>query len=96
MRIAFSSQHYPIVNTGSNKYATYITRGLAALGHDITVFATQTSDATEVLAAIITALEDKQNGRITTRFSKTALHTCSWERTTRLTSKLYGGLQVKR
>jgi glycosyltransferase involved in cell wall biosynthesis len=49
MRIAFSTQQYPIVNTGSNKYATYITRGLAALGHDITVFAAQTSDATEVL-----------------------------------------------
>lgn len=49
MRIAFVTQQYPIVNSGSNKYATYLTRELAALGHDITVFATQTRNATEVL-----------------------------------------------
>jgi hypothetical protein len=70
MTIAFSTQQYPIVNAGSNKYATYITRGLTALGHRITVFATQTSDATEVLAATIAALDDIQNGSITKGLAK--------------------------
>jgi len=49
MRIAFSTLQYPKIDAGSNKYATCLTRGLAALGHDITVFAAQTNDATEVL-----------------------------------------------
>jgi len=54
MRIAFSTQQYPSLDGGSHKYATYLTRGLAALGHDITVFAALTNDAAE-------ALEEQKN-----------------------------------
>lgn len=49
MRIAFSTLQYPSIDGGSHKYALYVTRGLAALGHDITVFAALTNSAAEVL-----------------------------------------------
>lgn len=47
MRIAFSTLQYPSIDGGSHKYALYVTRGLAELGHDITVFAALTNDAAE-------------------------------------------------
>jgi glycosyltransferase involved in cell wall biosynthesis len=49
MRIAFITPQYPSMDGGSHKYAAYITRELAALGHDITVFAARTNVASEVL-----------------------------------------------
>jgi glycosyltransferase involved in cell wall biosynthesis len=78
----------PIVATNVGAIPELVEKGINAYLAD--------PDERSIAAAIITAMEDTQNGSITKKFSKTALNSFSWERTTRLTSELYERLQVKR